>query len=196
MKGSNAEMVDDLVLKGRISSARVEKAFRSVDRRLFVPEGEQHRAYADRPVSIAEGATVSAPSMVAVATELLELEEDHRVLEMGSGSGYHLAILSELAREVVGVDFQEELVRLSRQRMEQFEAAEVVHGSSPSDADGCFDRAVYSFATPSLEPALEVLEQAGVVVGPVEEEGSQRLKRWEKGATTDHGPVRYVGSLG
>lgn len=191
----NEELVNYLVKTGRIESSRVERAFRSVDRKDFVPSGEKRAAYIDRPLELAEGATVSAPHMVALASELLEVGEDSRVLEMGSGSGYQAAILAELAAEVVGVEIQEELAFYSREKLRDYPNVSIVHGSSPGDVEGDFDRILYSFAVESLEPVVSRLSREGILVGPEQRAGGQVLRRWKDGEWTSHGRVRYVGSM-
>ncbi|MFB6190623.1 MAG: protein-L-isoaspartate O-methyltransferase, partial [Candidatus Nanohaloarchaea archaeon] len=114
--GSNAEMVERLEERGYVETERVRDAFLAVDRKDFVPRKVREKAYHDRPLSIGEDATISAPHMVAINTELLEVEPGNRVVEVGSGSGYQLAVLSELAKEVHGVEILEELVEKSRER--------------------------------------------------------------------------------
>lgn len=87
-----------------ISDQRVLEAMRKVPRHLFVPEDLQDIAYGDHPLSIGEGQTISQPYMVALMTQLLELKETDRVLEVGTGSGYQAAILAELAYQVFTIE--------------------------------------------------------------------------------------------
>ncbi len=87
-----------------ISDQRVIDVFRRVPRHEFVPEDVASSAYEDYPLPIGEGQTISQPYMVALMTECLGLKGDERVLEIGTGSGYQLAILAELAREVYSVE--------------------------------------------------------------------------------------------
>ncbi|MDY6777500.1 MAG: protein-L-isoaspartate O-methyltransferase, partial [Candidatus Nanohaloarchaea archaeon] len=85
--------------RGYLETERVEEAMRSVDRSEFV-DATEDAAYRDRPLSIGHGQTISAPHMVAIMTEALDVTPDSRVLEVGTGSGYQAAILAELAAEV------------------------------------------------------------------------------------------------
>ncbi len=189
---SNDAMVDYLRANGRIETDRVEEAFRNVERADYVPENYRDQAYQDHAVPIGDGATISAPHMVAINTELLEVEEESRVLEIGSGSGYQLAVLSELAREVTGVEIKEELVKRSRQALEGRENVRVLHGSGLDAVEGDFDRILYSCAIDSLERAKDRLEEGGIIVAPVSRGRIQRLKRFRDGKTEDHGAVRFV----
>ncbi|HSB18943.1 MAG TPA: protein-L-isoaspartate(D-aspartate) O-methyltransferase [Anaeromyxobacteraceae bacterium] len=92
-----------------IRDRRVLDAMRAVPRHRFVSEGLRDQAYADRPLPIGRGQTISQPYVVAIMAELLELEGRERVLEVGSGSGYAAAVLSLLAAEVYGIELEPEL---------------------------------------------------------------------------------------
>lgn len=193
--GSNDELVDKLRESGYIETDRVEEAFRNVDRYNFIPESYRESAYLDRPLPIADGeATISAPHMVAMNTELLDVEQEDRVLEIGSGSGYQLAILSELGKEAVGVDVIEELVEKSRERLSDRENVTVHHGNGFNPVEGKFDRILFSCAIDSIEKAEDHLEEDGVAVAPVNEgEGmGQVLKRLKNGEVEDRSHVQFV----
>jgi protein-L-isoaspartate(D-aspartate) O-methyltransferase len=97
-------MVERQLRARGIRDLRVLKAMGKVPRHFFVPDGQQHLAYADSPLPIGEGQTISQPYMVGIMTELLELKGDERVLEIGTGSGYQTAVLAELASEVVSLE--------------------------------------------------------------------------------------------
>ena len=102
----------EIQLKGRrIKSKRVLKVMGEVPRHRFVERNLQSSAYADYPLPIGEGQTISQPYMVALMMQCLELEGDERVLEIGTGSGYQVALLAELAKEVYSVERIESLSR-------------------------------------------------------------------------------------
>ncbi len=189
---SNRDLVDYLKSSGYIKSERVEKAFRKVDRAEFVPSELQDSAYKDRPLSIAQDATVSAPHMVAVNTELLDVKDNSKVLEIGSGSGYQAAILSQISKEVIGVEIQEELVRKSRERLDDYENVEILHGSGLSPVEDVFDRILYSAATDSFKDSRDYLDEDGVIVAPVVQNCYQLLKKYSGGDVSTHGRVRFV----
>lgn len=190
-------LVNRLKDRGSIRSERVENAFLAVDRAVFVPEKYRMSAYEDRPLPIGEDATISAPHMVAINTELLDVEPNSKVVEIGSGSGYQVAIIAELAEKVVGVEINQELVERSRKSLEEvgIENVEIRQGSGLDAVNGIFDRILFSCAiSPErFDQAKERLNQNGVLVAPVEENGSQTIKRYGNGETTEHEKVRFVG---
>lgn len=105
-------------LQGRdIQSRKVLKTMRKVPRHLFVPASQQPYAYADAPLPIGEGQTISQPYMVAFMTEALNLKRDDHVLEIGTGSGYQAAILSELVDSVTTIEIVEPLGLQARERL-------------------------------------------------------------------------------
>ena len=92
-----------------IKDKKLLKAMREVPRHLFVPENNRTNAYEDRPLSIGYGQTISQPYIVALMTELLDIKEESKVLEIGTGSGYQAAILSQMVKEVYTVEIYKEL---------------------------------------------------------------------------------------
>lgn len=102
-------MVEEQLIPRGISDARVLDAFRKVPRDKFVPEDYKDSAYNDYPLPIGNGQTISQPYIVALMTECLNPKEDDKILEIGTGSGYQMAILAEIAKEVYSVERFEEL---------------------------------------------------------------------------------------
>ncbi|MBS3765020.1 protein-L-isoaspartate(D-aspartate) O-methyltransferase [Candidatus Bipolaricaulota bacterium] len=111
-------MVEEQLKKRGINDDRLLDAFRANPRHLFVPEDQKSRAYDDRPLPIGEGQTISQPYIVALMTDLLAVEQDDRVLEIGTGSGYQAAILATLAKTAYTVEkkgkLQERAKRIHR----------------------------------------------------------------------------------
>ncbi|MBW3652379.1 MAG: protein-L-isoaspartate(D-aspartate) O-methyltransferase [Actinomycetota bacterium] len=105
-------------LRTRISDERVLDAVAQVPRELFIAPVLERFAYADRPLPIGGGQTISQPTLVARMVELLELSADDVVLDVGSGSGYHAALLSRLCRHVYGVELDEELAAQAARSLE------------------------------------------------------------------------------
>lgn len=191
---SNKALIEKLKNDDKIKSENVEKAFLSVDRKDFVPENYRDEAYIDKPIKIGEKATISAPHIIAIITELLEIEENSEVLEIGSGSGYQLAIISELARKAVGIEIDEKLVEESSQRLEHRENVEIRQGSGLEGVDQKFDRILFSCADNEemFKQAQEYLKDSGVIVAPVIQLQGQILMKYKNGETTKHGFVRFV----
>lgn len=99
---------------------RIREAMLRVPRHKFVPEYEQKAAYTDRPLGIGHGQTISAPHMVVIMCKLLELSEGHKILEIGSGSGYNAAVMAELvglSGHVYTVERIEDLANFARENL-------------------------------------------------------------------------------
>src|SRR5215210_8459140 len=112
-------MVERLREHYRIRDPRVLTAMLTVPRHLFVPEALQGRAYGDHALPIAANQTISQPFIVARMTELLELDDRSRVLEIGAGSGYQTAVLARLAAQVYAIERIAELARVAQARIRQ-----------------------------------------------------------------------------
>jgi protein-L-isoaspartate(D-aspartate) O-methyltransferase len=112
-------MVDKQIQDRGITDARVLAAMRTVPRHEFVPQSSRSRAYADYPLPIGEGQTISQPYIVALMTELMELSRSDVVLEIGTGSGYQAAILSQICREVFTVEIKEGLYKRTSRLLEK-----------------------------------------------------------------------------
>jgi len=112
-------MVIETIERRGITNEDVLRAMRAVPRHLFVPEKEQDHAYGDYPLPIGYGQTISQPYIVALMTELLELKEGDKVLEVGTGSGYQAAVLAEIPDiEVYTIEIIPELAEIARERLE------------------------------------------------------------------------------
>lgn len=98
-KDERERLVKMLKIEGRIKSEAVEKAFLEVPREAFVPKSLKEHAYVDTPLEIGNGQTISAPHMVAIMCEALDIKKGQNILEIGAGSGYHAAIVSKLVGE-------------------------------------------------------------------------------------------------
>jgi protein-L-isoaspartate(D-aspartate) O-methyltransferase len=109
--GMRKRMVAEQIRSRGIRDQRVLEAMGSIPRHLFVDESLRDRAYADHPLPIGEGQTISQPYIVALMTESLDLRPDERVLEIGTGSGYQAAVLSGLVKEVYTIEIREGLAQ-------------------------------------------------------------------------------------
>jgi len=171
---ARSRLVEDLVGSRYVQDPRVREAFLRVPRELFVPEPSRRDAYVDVPLPIGWGQTISAPSMIAIMLEEAKVRSGERVLEVGSGSGYHAALLSCLAgpANVVTIERIPDLAARARQNLAQagFEAVEVVVGDGslghPSRAP--YDIILATAGAPRIpEPWAAQLAPAGRIVAPV-----------------------------
>ena len=192
-------------LRGRdIRSEAVLAAMSRVPRHRFVPVEEQSGAYTDYPLPIGFGQTISQPYLVAFMTEALELGRDHKVLEIGTGSGYQAAVLAEMAREVFTIEIVEPLAERSRQLLAElgYRNVHVRAGNGylgwPEEAP--FDRIIVTAAPDQIPPALvEQLKQDGLIAVPVGvgEQTLQVLRRTPSGLVLLKTlPVRFVPMVG
>jgi protein-L-isoaspartate(D-aspartate) O-methyltransferase len=166
------EMVRGQIQARGISDTRVLQAMRDVKRHLFVPRESADDAYEDYPLPIGEGQTISQPYIVALMSELLELQAEDRVLEIGTGSGYQAAILSRLAGEIFTVEIVPSLGDAARQRLDLlgYENVRVRIGDGyagwPEEAP--FDAIMVTAAPPEIPQALvDQLADGGRMVVPV-----------------------------
>jgi len=155
-------------------SERVLDAMRRVPRHLFVPEREQKNAYADYPLSIGWGQTISAPHMVAIMCELLDIRDGMTVLEIGAGSGYHAAVMAELAGSghVYAVEVIEGLALFARENLKKAGINNVTvlveDGSLGLPGHAPYDRISVACAAPDIPETLtEQLKPGGKLVIPV-----------------------------
>lgn len=164
-----------------LQDARVLKALAGIPRHLFVPGQALEEAYADHPLPTAKNQTISQPSLVAWMTQLLELQGDERVLEIGTGSGYQTALLSRLAKEVYSIERIESLSRQAEGLLHKLACHNVKlrvgNGYAGWPEAAPFDRILLTAAPAQMPPALErQLREGGILVAPVgSQEGNQLL---------------------
>ncbi len=166
-------MMFQLTLRQRgISDQAVLKAMGDIPRELFVTSLDRGYAYRDTPLGIACGQTISQPFVVAYMTEQLDLEPGHRVLEIGTGSGYQAAILSKLCREVVTLERFRTLADRARLVLKELgcDNVDVILGDGfdVPETLGTFDRIMVTAAMEEIpEALLGRLEPNGVLIAPV-----------------------------
>lgn len=165
-------MVDEQIRARGVTNERVLAAMRKVPRHRFVPPHLAARAYDDTPLPIGHDQTISQPFIVGYMTEALEIAPEHRVLEIGTGSGYQAAVLGELAREVYTIEIVPELARSGAATLKALGYANVHvregdgYAGWPDRAP--FDRIIVTAAPPEVPPPLvEQLAAGGRMVIPV-----------------------------
>ena len=188
----NKNLMLEKHLKNRgIKDKRILQAFEKVPREYFVPESLQNEAYADYPLPIGEGQTISQPYIVALMLELLDINPTDKILEVGTGSGYQTSLLAILGKEVYTVERIKSLYELSRKNIDKMKLKNIRFrlgdGSLGWKEAAPFDKIIVSAATPAIpQPLLEQLSVNGKMVIPVGSKHSQILtivKKTEKGYT-------------
>lgn len=165
-------MVEAQVRQRGITQPEVLAAMEQVPRHLFVPEGQRNKAYDNQPISLGSGRTIYQPYVVALMTQLLDLQKGDRVLEVGTGSGYHAAVLSRIAREVYSVEIGESVARQASQRLSVlgYHNVEIRVGDGYQGWPGKepFDAILLSVAPRQIpKPLLDQLRVGGKMVAPV-----------------------------
>lgn len=184
------ELIDKLVRRGYVESDIVEKAMRKVPRHLFVPEDMKKMAYVDSPQPIGQGQTISAPHMVAMMLEALDVETGQRILEIGGGMGYHAAVLGEMVGkegEVYSIEYLEYLAKSGKKKLKKA-GIDNVHiiigdGSSGYEKQAPYDRISVACGAPSIpDPLIKQLKDKGRILIPVGGQMYQNLiKATKKG---------------
>ncbi|MFP3928907.1 MAG: protein-L-isoaspartate(D-aspartate) O-methyltransferase, partial [Desulfobacteraceae bacterium] len=186
-----------------VTDQRVLEAMSEVPRHLFVRPGDKDLAYADRPLPIGYGQTISQPYIVALMSELLEVDPHHKVLEVGTGSGYHAAVLSLLAEKVFSVEIVEPLGKTARGRLRRLGyenvRVEIKDGYYGWPSEAPFDRIVVTCAAGLVPPPLiKQLRPGGRMCIPVGGQYAVQhltlVEKSEEGAVTMKKvlPVRFV----
>lgn len=189
-----------------IHNVRVLAAMRAVPRHFFVPEALQGRAYGDHALPISASQTISQPFIVARMTELLELEENGRALEIGAGSGYQTAVLARVTAQVYSIERIADLARAAQARIRQLgiynATVKCFDGTLGWSAHAPYDGILVAAGGPSIpEPLVAQLKVGGRLVLPVgASRESQRLVRvikTEQGRREeDHGACAFVPLIG
>ncbi|MDZ4203722.1 MAG: protein-L-isoaspartate(D-aspartate) O-methyltransferase [Bacteroidales bacterium] len=166
------QMVDQQIATRGISHAGTLNAMKKVPRHVFIPKNQLANAYRDSPLPIGYGQTISQPYIVAYMTEMIDPKPHHKVLEIGTGSGYQAAVLAEIVNEVYTIEIIPELAKSSKDVFEKLgyknvkvKTADGYHGWAEA---GPFDAIVVTAATEHIPPPLiEQLKEGGRMIIPV-----------------------------
>ncbi|SON55958.1 Protein-L-isoaspartate O-methyltransferase [Hartmannibacter diazotrophicus] len=195
----------ELVMKLRgmgISDRRVLVAIERIARRLFLDARDHADASSDRAFPIECGQAATAPSTVARVVQALDLGPDHKVLEVGTGSGFQTAIMAHLANRVISLDRYRTLIDLAKDRFETLRLDNIslilADGAQGFPRHAPYDRIVVNAAVPTIPGALlDQLMDGGILVAPVGDGAKQQLARFQKNerafTRTEFGVVRFLG---
>lgn len=189
------------VLRRDISDERVLQALRDTPREMFVPEDIRQFSYMNIPLGIGYDQTISQPYIVALMCEILDVRESDIVLDIGTGSGYHAAVLSRLCDRVISIEVVPELAIQAKQRLNElgYENIDVIVGDGREGykATAPYDKITSAAATTEIPNEWkEQLKEGGRIVAPIVVDDTQRLMSFtkENSALTseEHGIVRFV----
>jgi len=182
LESDRLKMVETQIKARGIENRLVLEALKKVPRHVFVPPDYSDSAYADRPLPIGLGQTISQPYMVAIMTETMNLEGHEKVLEVGTGSGYQAAVLAEIVDHVVSLERVPELADAAAERLRQLGYANVeIHlgdGSEGYAARAPYDAIVVTAGAPEIPGVLvDQLADGGRLIIPVGNSFQQTLTR-------------------
>lgn len=170
-------------------------AFRKVPRESFIGRADVELAYADHPLEIGEGQTISQPTTIMLMLQALELKKGDKVLEVGAGSGYNSALIAQLASKVYTIEYNERLTRFAQENLEKLEIenVEVIKGDGsqgyPKEAP--YDKIIVTAAAPQVPwPLIEQLKEGGIMVIPVGEY-TQKMIRARKDGDVSYEELGY-----
>jgi len=174
-KDKRERLVASLKREGRIKTLEVEKAFLEVSRENFVPEMMKNYAYLDIPLEIGNSQTISAPHMVAIMCEALDIKKGQSILEIGAGSGYHAAIVSKIVGEKGHIYTVERFSSLAKRAKKNLENAgiknvtvETGDGSEGLPQHAPYERIYVTCAAPEIpRPMVDQLKDRGKMLVPV-----------------------------
>jgi protein-L-isoaspartate(D-aspartate) O-methyltransferase len=202
---ARAQMVQHQLAERGITDPRVLRAMGEIPRELFVPNDYRKDAYADGPLPIGNEQTISQPYIVALMTQLLKLQGDERVLEIGTGSGYQTAILAKLAKEVWSIEMHPTLSVQAKTVLEMLGINNVnfkVADGTLGWPDGApFNAMMVTAGSPMMpEPLLQQLTTDGRIVIPLGWRSDQELEYWQRRGGAWHieriTGVRFVPLVG
>jgi protein-L-isoaspartate(D-aspartate) O-methyltransferase len=175
----NKSLVEYLEKSGYVKTERVKDAFLKTDRKFFIRGDDEDYSYADYPLPIGLGQTISAPHMVAIMTELLDVRRGDSILEIGSGSGYQAAILAQLCRRVYSIELEKGLVEFASSNLRKagVKNVEVSQGDGSNGLPGRkFDKIILTCAAKEIpKDLISQLKGGGILLAPVGDSWKQEL---------------------
>jgi len=196
------ELIKELIQEGYLKTKSVIDAFKKVPREDFVPDEMKKYAYVNEPLPIGEGQTISQPLTVAFMTEHLDAKTGHKILEIGSGSGYQAAILSEIAGpkgKIITTEIISRLALLAEKNLRKYKNVKVIccDGSNGYEKEAPYDRIIVTASAPNVpEALLKQLKDSGKMIIPVCNEMYLIEKQKEKTIETFLGYFAFVPLVG
>ncbi len=175
MNNEKKELIEYWEKTGVVKSKKIIKAFEEVDREDFILKGYGMEVYGDYPLPIFEGQTISQPTTVAMMLELLEVKQDSKILEIGTGSGYNAALLSKLTKnKVVSVERIKKLVDFAKKNLKKagIKNVEVIYGDGTKGykKQAPYDRIIATCGAKNIPDAWKTqLAEGGLIVAPIGE---------------------------
>lgn len=171
-KQEREEMIIEQISKKGIKHARTLDAMRKVERHLFVSAEQANMAYYDSPLPIGYGQTISQPYMVAYMTQALDPKPNHRILEIGTGSGYQAAVLAQIVDTVYTIEIVPELAKISSERFKElgYDNIKVITGDGyyGLEEEAPFDGIIATAAAQYIPPSLiNQLKEGGKMIIPI-----------------------------
>ncbi len=168
-----------------ISNSKVLSAIEKTPREIFIPKNFRNQAYENIALPIGNDQTISQPYIVALMTQELELEKNHKVLELGTGSGYQCAILSLLARRVYTVERIKTLLVTAESKFKQLKLTNIVSkhddGNLGWKEQIPFDRVIFTAAADKIDDIIfEHINENGILIAPIKNNSNQILKKFIK----------------
>jgi len=172
MLSEKENLIKNLIAEGYLKTEKVIKAFREIPREEFVLKEDRKFAYADYPLQIGCGQTISAPHMVAMMTEILDPQKTDKVLEVGAGSGYQAAILSKLVKIVYTIEIDPILAEFAEENLKRVGCKNVKiivgDGSRGYEKAKPYDKIIVTCATPKIFDAwIDQVKNNGIILAPV-----------------------------
>jgi len=191
-KQDRERLVTNLCTEGYIKTERVKHVFLTIPREAFIPDSLKNYAYLDTPLDIGQGQTISAPHMVAIMCESLDIKDDQKILEIGTGSGYHAAIVASLVGgtgQVYTIERFESLAKKATENLKKIGITNVIvevgDGSCGLPSYQPYDRIYVTCAAPKIpQPLINQLQDSGKLLVPVGDKYCELiLLEKEKGKT-------------
>lgn len=179
------KMITENIIKRGITDPQIIEAIKTTPRHDFVPDNLKTRAYDDCALEILPGQTISQPYIVALMIKMLELDKTHRVLEIGTGTGWQTCLLSKLAKEVYSIDIRDTLYRFAEEKIKKYSNGNVylkiADGFYGWEDKSPFDRIILSCASDSIpQPLLKQLHPGGIMILPLGSTAYQKLTKITK----------------